>query len=69
MSDGAPNGLVYRCLTGPDDSEFCRRVTQALAEGYVLHGGPAITVKDGQPWVAQAVVWPQGLDSRAIAGF
>ena len=26
----------YRLLTGPDDAAFCRRVSEALALGYVL---------------------------------
>jgi hypothetical protein len=48
----------YRVLTGPDDDDFCRRVSDALELGYKLHGGPAITTKDGIAHVAQAVVWP-----------
>ena len=31
---------VYRLLTGDDNSEFCHKVTRALAEGWVLHGEP-----------------------------
>ena len=27
----------YRFLTGPDDAAFCQRVSDALAEGYVLY--------------------------------
>lgn len=54
----AEERLRYRLLTGPDDQSFCERVSQALAEGYVLHGGPTIT-HDGDAVVcAQAVVWP-----------
>lgn len=54
-----PSGrLRYRCLTGPDDAEFCRRVSAALDEGYVLHGGPALTFDGQDVVVAQAVVWP-----------
>ncbi|MCP9991941.1 DUF1737 domain-containing protein [Streptomyces albogriseolus] len=35
-----PDGLpVYRVLTGPDDSAFCRRVSEALDLGYRLHEG------------------------------
>ena len=54
-----PNGLpTYRVLTGPDDASFCRRVSEALALGYELHAGPALTCKDEQVIVAQALVWP-----------
>lgn len=53
-----PNGLpTYRLLTGPDDSAFCHRVSDAIAMGYVLYGSPAATVKGDQVIVAQAVVW------------
>lgn len=47
----------YRMLTGYDDSAFCRRVSKALEAGYSLYGSPAITVKDGHGYVAQAVIW------------
>ncbi len=47
----------YRLLTGPDDAAFCQRVSQALEEGYRLHGSPAITCRpDGTVIVAQAVI-------------
>lgn len=50
--------LLYGCLTGPDDRAFCERVSQKLAEGYVLHGGPALTFDGKNVIVAQAVIWP-----------
>jgi hypothetical protein len=50
--------LAYRLLTGPDDRSFCERVSTALAEGYVLHGGPAVTFDGGRVVAAQAVVLP-----------
>jgi hypothetical protein len=54
-----PDGLpVYRLLTGPDDAAFCRRVSEALALGYRLHGSPAATFNGTQVMVAQAVLWP-----------
>ncbi|GAB5470975.1 MAG: DUF1737 domain-containing protein [Rhodospirillales bacterium] len=49
---------TYRLLTGPDDAAFCQRVSEALEAGYRLWGNPAITVKEGRPLVAQAVVLP-----------
>lgn len=33
--------LIYRFLSGEDDSAFCHRVTKALSEGWVLHGSPS----------------------------
>ncbi len=48
--------LAYRLLTGPDDRSFCERVSTALAEGYILHGGPALAFDGGRIVAAQAVV-------------
>jgi hypothetical protein len=48
---------IYRLLTGPDDGEFCRRVTEALGEGWILFGPPGITydTKAGRVICAQAI--------------
>lgn len=51
--------LLYRLLSGPDDLAFCERVSEALANGYVLHGGPAATFDGTRVVVAQAVVLPR----------
>lgn len=58
MTDTVPAGerLRYRILTGLDDAAFCRRVSDALDEGYVLHGSPSIATRHGEVLVAQAVV-------------
>jgi hypothetical protein len=53
---GRPQRLVYKVLTGPDDHAFCERVSAALAEGYRLHGGPALTFDGTSVIVGQAVV-------------
>jgi len=54
-------GIVrYRLLTGPDDSSFCRRVSDALAEGWELYGSPSISVSGERVMVAQAVVLREG---------
>lgn len=50
---------IYRLLTGSDDAAFCRRVSEALALGYVLYGSPAATFDGQRVIVAQAVVWPE----------
>lgn len=49
----------YRVLTGVDDDSFCHRVSEALALGYALHGGPAVTHNGDDVIVAQALVWAQ----------
>jgi hypothetical protein len=62
MSTSPPAGLPqYRLLTGKDDSEFCRRVSEALAMGYQLYGSPAATFDGNRVIVAQAVLWPDEL--------
>jgi hypothetical protein len=50
--------LRYQLITGPDDTEFCRRVSAALDEGYELHGSPTLAVASGQLVVGQAVILP-----------
>ena len=50
--------LRYRLLSGPDDHEFCVRVSRALDEGYALHGSPSITHGPDGPVVCQAVILP-----------
>jgi len=45
-------------VTGPDDEQFCARVSQALEEGYELHGSPAVTHNGTNTIVAQALLLP-----------
>jgi hypothetical protein len=59
MSGSPPDGLpLYRLLTGKDNVEFCRRVSEAIALGYQLYGSPAATFNGDHVVVAQAVLWP-----------
>ncbi len=51
--------LPYRLLTGSDDRAFCEKVSAALAEGYELHGSPAIAYDGLKVVTAQAVVLPK----------
>lgn len=67
-SEQPPDGLpTYRLLTGPDDAAFCRRVSEALALGYQLHGSPAATFNGESVIVAQAVIWPSIVGTIAPA--
>ncbi len=60
-----PNDLpIYRLLTGLDDATFCRRVSEALAQGYVLYGSPGLTFDGEKVIVAQAVVWPDPIKPK-----
>ncbi|WP_340150486.1 DUF1737 domain-containing protein [uncultured Sneathiella sp.] len=58
MADEKPG---YRLLTGEDTHDFCVRVSDALADGYVLYGSPAATFdpNTNRVLVAQAVVRPE----------
>ena len=49
---------IYRVLTGPDDDTFCKRVSDAIAIGYILHGAPALAFNGKDVVVAQALIWP-----------
>jgi hypothetical protein len=59
MSDDNTTRLPYRLLTGPDDATFCRRVSDALDEGYQLYGSPALTYDGEKVVAAQAVILPR----------
>ncbi len=61
-----PDGLpTYRLLTGKDDAAFCKRVSEAIAIGYMLYGSPSATFNGQDVIVAQAVVWPSIQDQVA----
>lgn len=61
-----PNGLPsYRLLTGRDDEEFCKRVSDALTQGYQLYGSPAVAFNGESVVAAQAVLWPDDPPYRA----
>ncbi|MCQ9164779.1 MULTISPECIES: DUF1737 domain-containing protein [unclassified Arthrobacter] len=66
MSVDAPP-LAYRLITGPDDSSFCERISAALAEGYILHGSPAVTFNGTSVICAQAVVLPHAVAASDAA--
>lgn len=49
---------LYRYLTGPDDSAFCKRVSAALNRGWQLYGAPTLTFDpiQGRVICGQAIV-------------
>ncbi len=59
--------LAYRLITGPDDRTFCERISAALTEGYVLHGGPAVTFNGTNVICAQALILPQAVATSDAA--
>jgi hypothetical protein len=40
--------ILYRYLTGVDDSAFCHKVTAALNKGWLLQGPPTLTFDSAQ---------------------
>ena len=56
MTDMTDDRLAYRLLTGIDDRSFCVKVSEAIADGYELHGSPSIVVRGDDVFAAQAVV-------------
>ena len=34
---------LYRMITGPDDNEFCHRISKALSNGWELAGSASLT--------------------------
>jgi hypothetical protein len=46
----------YRFLSGVDDVAFCQRVSDVLAEGYILYGNPVMVMDNGNRIVGQAVI-------------
>ena len=49
----------YRFLSGVDNADFCQRVSDALADGYVLYGNPAMVMDKDVRVVGQAVILPE----------
>ena len=49
----------YRFLSGADDAAFCQRVSDVLAEGYILYGNPVMVMDNGNRIVGQAVTLPE----------
>jgi hypothetical protein len=49
---------AYRLITEDDTSDFCHRVTEAISNGWELHGSPsyAFDASKGVMRCAQAVV-------------
>ncbi|MDD1476346.1 MULTISPECIES: DUF1737 domain-containing protein [Micrococcaceae] len=67
VAGAAEQKLLYRLFTGADDRAFCERVSAALTEGYVLHGGPAVTFNGSNVVVAQALVLPAAIANADAA--
>ena len=49
----------YRFLSGVDDAAFCQRVSDVLAEGYILYGNPVMVMDNGNRIVGQVVILPE----------
>jgi len=47
---------LYRFLTGPDNDEFCLRVSESLNRGWQLYGNPTLTFDGSSPVAGQPLV-------------
>ncbi len=47
---------LYSCITGPDDENFCKRVSEKLNRGWQLHGGPTLTYDGTSVIAGQALI-------------
>ena len=50
------NKLKYRLITGKDDANFCKRISELLNEGYKLYESPSCTFNGQDVIVAQALI-------------
>ncbi|MCB2296039.1 DUF1737 domain-containing protein [Clostridium algoriphilum] len=48
--------LRYRLITGKDDGNFCKRISELLDEGYILYESPSCTFNGQDVIVAQALI-------------
>ena len=46
---------LYRFLTGPDNDEFCHRISEALSNGWELYGSPALSYNGETVIAGQAI--------------
>lgn len=49
----------YRFLSGVDNADLCQRVSDALADGFVLYGNPVMVMDKDVRVVGQAVILPE----------
>ena len=49
----------YRLRSVADNADFCQRVSDALADGYVLYGNPVMVMDKDVRVVGQAVILPE----------
>ena len=58
---------LYRFLSGVDNGEFCQRVSDALADGYVLYGNPVMVMDNDVRILGQAVIWPYSANKNTAS--
>ena len=58
---------IYRFLSGVDNAEFCQRVSDALADGYILYGNPVMVMNNDVRIVGQAVIWPDSANKNTAS--
>ena len=56
----------YHFLSGVDDAAFCQRVSDFLAEGYILNGNPVMFMDDDNRILGQAVILPDMVQDHQV---
>jgi hypothetical protein len=65
--EGFRHEKIISFLSGVDDAAFCQRVSDFLAEGYILYGNPVMVMDNGNRIVGQAVILPDMIqDHQAL---
>ena len=54
-------------LSGVDNAELCQRVSDALADGYVMYGNPVMVMDNDVRIVGQAVIWPDSANKNTAS--
>lgn len=53
-------------ISGPNDAEFCQRVSEWVGRGYIPYGNSIMTVRAGGVTVGQALVWPTVVPAERV---
>ena len=58
---------LHRFLSGVDNAELFQRVSDALADGYVMCGNPVMVMDNDVRIVGRAVIWPDSANKNTAS--
>ena len=53
-------------ISGPNDAEFCQRVSEWVGRGYIPYGNSIMAVRAGGVTVGRALVWPTVVPAERV---